>query len=130
MICAWPIQNVKSTRTTLIVAKIPKMPMDFQNAGASSSLHRGEQSVALVGEDDIEPDRDDRQQQQQRNGQDRPPAEPAPMPRDEVHTRQPPELSTPARTPDQKPSHQCEADDDERQTLGSTAGSSTTRLTS
>src|SRR4029453_12212102 len=36
MICAWEIQNVKSTSTTFIVARIPKMPMYFQNSAASS----------------------------------------------------------------------------------------------
>src|SRR4029453_13750142 len=36
MICAWETQNVKSTSTTLIVARTPKMPMYFQNAAASS----------------------------------------------------------------------------------------------
>ena len=42
--------------------------------GGVELLHCGEQAVALVGEEDIEPDRHDGQQQQQRDGQDRPPA--------------------------------------------------------
>ena len=63
MICAWPMKNVISTSITLIVARIPKITMNLQNAGASSSCIAVNRSVALVGQDNIQPHGSHGQQQ-------------------------------------------------------------------
>ena len=68
---------MKSTSTTLIVAKIPKMPMDFQNAAASSSCIAVSNPFPWKERMTSSRTRGDCQQQQQRDGQDRPPAEPS-----------------------------------------------------
>src|SRR5215207_2135589 len=74
-------------------------------------LHRSEQTVALEGEEHVEPDGYQCQHDQQRDRQDRPPAEPAPPARDEVQAGQPPELSPPPSTPDEQPGYERKPDD-------------------